>query len=106
MEIPLKVLPSFGVVRYIPVGRLSVLNTFVNLSNAFPTAMSIVSPKILYLLSLYAMICVFPPLAYNTTGFLALVTNLPILMCAMQWFTVWIGLFQIWLSVRISVDDD
>ena len=98
------VLPSFAScsILYPGAGSFESSKHLANLSNAFPTAISIVSPKILYLLSLYAMTCVFPPLAYNTTGFLALVTNLPISMCAMQWFTVWIGLFQIWPSVRTT----
>ena len=52
-----------------------------------PTAMSIVSPNILYLPSAYAITCVLPPLTYNTTGSTAPVTQRPISMCATQWLT-------------------
>ena len=51
-----------------------------HLSKQLPTAISMVSPNILYLCLEYAMICVLPPLTYNTVGLLAFVINLPISM--------------------------
>lgn len=57
-------------------------------------AISMVSPKRLYLSSLYAMTCVLPPETYNTTGSTAPVTARPISMCAMQWLTLTSGFPQ------------
>ena len=56
------------------------LSTLANRSRQFPTAMSMVSPNILYLCCEYAITCVFPPLTYNTTGFVAPVIKRPISM--------------------------
>ena len=59
-------------------GSLGIRMALANRSRQFPTAMSRVSPNILYRRALYAMTCVFPPETYNTTGFSALVISLPI----------------------------
>ena len=53
---------------YPGAGSLLSPHARANLSSMFPTAMSIVSPKIRYRRSLYAITCVFPPDAYSTTG--------------------------------------
>lgn len=55
-----------------------------NRSRQFPTAMSSVSPNILYRRALYAMTWVFPPETYNTTGFSAPVISLPISISTCQ----------------------
>ncbi|KAM4091743.1 hypothetical protein ACJW30_09G159700 [Castanea mollissima] len=75
-------------------GSLESVNTLANRSKKFPTAISMVSPKIWYRPSLYAITCVFPPLTYNTTGSSAPVTILPIAICATQWLTATMGFFH------------
>lgn len=62
---------------YPGLGSLDKVRTLANRSKQFPTAISIVSPKIRYRPSLYAITCVFPPLTYRTTGSSAPVTTSP-----------------------------
>ena len=53
---------------YPGLGSFDSFKALANLSKQFPTAISIVSPKILYRCSEYAIICVLPPLTYKTVG--------------------------------------
>lgn len=99
--------------------------TRANLSRQLPTAMSIVSPNILYRLCEYAMTCrgtkenkaqigkktgnvkleqtcVFPPLTYSTVGLSARVMSRPISMCPMQWLTPSSGFPQSCATVRAT----
>ena len=55
-------------ILYPGLGSFDNFRARANRSKQFPTAISIVSPNIRYLFSEYAMICVLPPLTYNTVG--------------------------------------
>jgi hypothetical protein len=59
-------LPSFACcsMLYPGLGSLEILSTRANRSKQLPTATSMVSPKMRYRCSLYAITCVLPPLTY------------------------------------------
>ena len=65
-------------------------------------ALSIVSPKILYFPSLYAITCVLPPETYNIVGLSAFVTQRPISIWPTQWLTPIKGFLYNWLNVLIT----
>lgn len=65
---------------YPGLGSLDSISSLANLSRQLPTAISIVSPKILYRCLAYAIICVFPPETYKIVGSSLFVISLPISM--------------------------
>ena len=69
---------------YPGAGSLEISQIRANRSRQFPTAMSIVSPNILYLFSLYAIIYELPPETYRIVGLSAPVTRRPISTWATQ----------------------
>jgi len=60
-------LASYSIL-YPGAGSLLIFKTLANLSKQLPTAISIASPNILYLLLQYAITYVLPPLTYKTVG--------------------------------------
>ena len=75
-------------------GEFDRFSVRANRSSMFPTAISIVSPKMRYLVMMretrccllkeYEMTCVLPPLTYSTIGSSEPVTTLPISICPTQ----------------------